>query len=99
METNPMKKIKVEKVTINIGVGEGGERLRKAERVIEMLTGQKKPLQTISKVTNRDLGIRKGMPIGCKVTLRSNRATEFCSSFKAVTLASRPQKDRPEELR
>lgn len=76
MEANPMRTIRVEKVTVNIGVGEGGERLRKAEKVIEMLTGQK-PIQTISKGTNRDLGIRKGMPIGCKVTLRRDKALDF----------------------
>ena len=41
-----------------------------------MLTGQK-PIQTIAKVTNRDLGIRKAMPIGCKVTLRKEKAIDF----------------------
>ncbi|HEC82733.1 MAG TPA: 50S ribosomal protein L5 [Thermoplasmatales archaeon] len=76
MEDNPMRQIKIKKVTVNIGVGEGGERLRKAEKVIEMLTNQK-PVQTIAKVTNRDLGIRKGMPIGYKVTLRKDKAIEF----------------------
>ena len=76
MGTNSMRDIKVEKVTVNIGVGEGGERLRKAEKVIEILTEQK-PVQTISKGTNRDLNIRKGMPIGCKVTLRGKKAIEF----------------------
>jgi large subunit ribosomal protein L5 len=76
MEHNPMRRIKLEKVNVNIGVGEGGERLRKAEKVIETITGQK-PIQTISKGTNRDLGIRKGMPIGCKVTIRGNKAYEF----------------------
>ncbi len=73
---NPMRQIRIEKVTVNIGVGEGGERLRKAEKVLEMLTGQK-PVQTIAKVTNRDFGIRKGLPIGCKVTLRKQKAIEF----------------------
>ncbi len=76
MNENPMREIRIEKVTVNIGVGEGGERLRKAEKVIEMLTGQK-PVRTIAKVTNRDFGIRKGLPIGCKVTLRKKKAIEF----------------------
>ncbi|HHO57213.1 MAG TPA: 50S ribosomal protein L5 [Thermoplasmatales archaeon] len=76
MSNNPMREIKIEKVVVNIGVGEGGERLRKAEKVVEMITG-KKPVQTISKGTNRDFGIRKGMPIGCKVTLRKKDAEEF----------------------
>ena len=41
-----------------------------------MVTGQK-PIQTISKTVNRDLGIREGMPLGCKVTLRGEVATDF----------------------
>lgn len=75
-EDNPMREVRIAKVTVNIGVGEAGEKLRKAEKVIEQLTGQK-PIKTIAKVTNRDFGIRKKMPIGCKVTLRKDRAKEF----------------------
>ena len=67
---------KVDKVTVNIGVGEAGERLKKAEKVLQDLTGQK-PIETLSKTTNKDWGIRKLMPIGCKVTLRGNRAEQF----------------------
>lgn len=73
---NPMRALRIDKVVVNIGVGEGGERLRKAERVLELLTGQK-PYRTVGKKTNRDLGVRKGGPIGCKVTLRGPRAEEF----------------------
>jgi len=73
---NPMRQPRVEKVVVNIGVGEAGERLAKAQKVIEMVTGQKS-VQTISKTINRDLAIRKGMPLGCKVTLRGENATEF----------------------
>ena len=71
-----MRDLYVDKVVINIGVGEAGERLVKAEKVLEMVTGQKS-VQTISKTINRDLGIRKGMPLGCKVTLRGEAAEEF----------------------
>jgi large subunit ribosomal protein L5 len=78
---NPEKKQalfepKIEKVTINIGVGEAGERLKKAETVLEHVTGHK-PIETLSKTTNKDWGIRKRMPIGCKVTLRGNDANDF----------------------
>ncbi len=73
---NKMKEIKVHKVVVNIGVGEGGERLVKAEKVLEMFTGQK-PVRTIAKMTNRDFNIRKHMPIGCKVTLRGEKAIDF----------------------
>ncbi|MBQ7702598.1 MAG: 50S ribosomal protein L5 [Candidatus Methanomethylophilaceae archaeon] len=68
--------VHVEKVVVNIGVGEAGERLTKACKVLEMVTGQK-PVQTISKTVNRDLGIREGMPLGCKVTLRGDVASDF----------------------
>jgi large subunit ribosomal protein L5 len=71
-----MKKPRIEKVTVNIGVGEGGERLRKAEQVLQEITHQK-PILTISKTINKDWGIRKGMPIGCKVTLRGEKAIDF----------------------
>ncbi len=67
---------RIEKVTINIGVGEGGERLRKAEQVMQEITGQK-PVFTISRTINKDWGIRKEMPIGCKVTLRGEKAMDF----------------------
>ena len=67
---------KIEKVTINIGVGEAGERLKKAETVLESVTGHK-PIETLSKTTNKDWGIRKRMPIGCKVTLRGKDADDF----------------------
>jgi large subunit ribosomal protein L5 len=67
---------KIDKVTINIGVGEAGERLNKAETVIQNLTNHK-PIQTLSRTTNKDWGLRKRMPIGCKVTLRGKDADEF----------------------
>lgn len=71
-----MRQIRLEKVVINIGVGEAGERLLKAEKVLQMLTGQK-PVRTVSRTTNRELGIRVGMPIGAKVTLRGKKAEAF----------------------
>jgi len=70
--TNP----KIEKITVNIGVGEAGERLEKAQSVIKDITGQKS-IQTLSKITSKDWGLRKRMPIGCKVTLRNKGAEDF----------------------
>ncbi|MEF8848020.1 MAG: 50S ribosomal protein L5 [Candidatus Thermoplasmatota archaeon] len=66
----------IEKVTVNIGVGEAGEKLRKAEKVIQKVTKQK-PVRTLSKINNKELGVRKGLPIGCKVTLRDKKAENF----------------------
>ena len=73
---NAMRQLHVDKVVLNIGIGEAGERLVKAEKVLEMVTGHK-PVETISRTVNRDLGIRIGMPLGCKVTLRGEDAEEF----------------------
>ncbi len=83
-----MRQPRVEKVVVNIGVGEAGERLVKAQKVLEMVTKQK-PVITIAKVTNRDLGVREGMPIGCKVTLRGERAETFLK--KALCGAREPR--------
>ncbi|MDI9623926.1 MAG: 50S ribosomal protein L5 [Methanothermobacter sp.] len=77
---NPMEQVRIAKVTLNIGVGEGGERLARAEKLLETMTGQK-PVKTISKVTNPEFGIRKKQPIGCKVTLRGKKAEEIIRKF------------------
>ncbi|MEA4977067.1 MAG: 50S ribosomal protein L5 [Methanomassiliicoccaceae archaeon] len=78
-----MKEIHIEKVVVNIGVGEAGERLVKAQKVLQMVTKQKS-VQTISKTVNRDLGIRVGMPLGCKVTLRGEVADTFLKKALSI---------------
>jgi len=72
---NPMQKVRIGKVTLNIAVGKSGEALEKASKVLESLTGQK-PSQRIAKRTIRDFGIHKGEPIAVIVTLRKERAVE-----------------------
>jgi large subunit ribosomal protein L5 len=73
---HPLNKACIEKITVNIGVGEAGERLQKAQTLLENITHQK-TVQTLSKIHNKDFGTRKRMPIGCKVTLRGERASTF----------------------
>ncbi|EQB74296.1 MAG: hypothetical protein AMDU4_FER2C00016G0009 [Ferroplasma sp. Type II] len=73
---NPMRKITIDKVVINIGVGAAGERLTKAAKVIELLTHHK-PVITSARKTIRDFNIRKGLNIGVKVTLRKDDAYKF----------------------
>lgn len=81
---NPTRAPKISKVTVNMGVGEGGERLAKAESLLESLTGQK-PKRTFAKVNEPSFGIRKGLPIACLVTLRDDRADKFLEkAFGAV---------------
>ena len=72
---NPMEEVKIAKATINIGVGESGERLARAEKLLSSITDQQ-PVRTYSKVTNPEFGIRKGQPIACKVTLRGEKANK-----------------------
>jgi large subunit ribosomal protein L5 len=71
-----MKEIYVDKVVVHMGVGESGERLVKAEDLVKQITGQK-PVRTVAKRTQPAFGIRKGAPIGCKVTLRRENAEKF----------------------
>lgn len=73
---NPMRNPRIVKCVVSIGVGDGGERLVRAKKVLTMLTAQE-PVETISRTTNADLGIRKGQTIGCKVTLRGKNAYDF----------------------
>jgi large subunit ribosomal protein L5 len=73
---NPMRKIRISKVTVNIGVGKSGEPLEKAKKVLQQITGQA-PSSRKSKKAIKDFGIRKGEPIGCIVTLRGEAAAEF----------------------
>ena len=73
---NPMRVPRLEKIVVNIGVGEGGEKLIKAEKVLAMVTG-KKPVRTLSKVNNREWTLKPGEPIGCKATLRGEDARKF----------------------
>ncbi|KZX17766.1 50S ribosomal protein L5 [Methanobrevibacter cuticularis] len=72
---NPMEEVLIAKTTLNIGVGESGERLSRAIKLLSELTGQE-PVKTFSKVTNPEFGIRKNQPIACKVTLRGESANK-----------------------
>jgi large subunit ribosomal protein L5 len=73
---NSHRRIRILKVVVNAGVGQSGDPLTKATKVLEMITHQK-PVPTRSHSTNRDFGIRAGQVIGAKVTLRGTPAMEF----------------------
>ena len=75
-ETNPMRKILIDKVTLNICVGASAEKLEKAYRVLQMLTGQK-PCYRRAKKTIKNFGIKRGENIAVIVTLRGRKAYEF----------------------
>jgi large subunit ribosomal protein L5 len=81
---NPMQQVVVDKVVVHMGVGEAGDKLVKAEDILKTITGQS-TVRTIARNTVPAFGIRKGAPIGCKVTLRGNNAIKFLeTSLKLV---------------
>ncbi|MBU5575283.1 MAG: 50S ribosomal protein L5 [Candidatus Aenigmatarchaeota archaeon] len=70
-----MREIRINKVTINIGCKEPGERLEKAKILLERITGKKAVITHARKRST--FGVAKGRPLGCKVTLRGKDAIEF----------------------
>ncbi len=81
---NPMQEVKIEKITLNIGVGETGDKLNKAFKLLEKLTGVK-PIQTMTMKRIPSWGLRPKLPIGVKATLRGKRAEEVLARlFKAI---------------
>ena len=76
---NIMQVPKLDKVVVNMGVGEAKENVKLLESAMNdmtIVTGQK-PVQTKAKNSIANFKIREGMPIGCKVTLRGDRMYEF----------------------
>lgn len=76
MKMNSMREIKIEKVTINVGVGSPGERLENIKNYLEKLIGTKF-IETKAKKRNPTFKLRPGLPIGLKTTLRGKKALEF----------------------
>lgn len=85
---NVMRVPKVEKVVVNMGVGEAIQNSKLLESAVEELgniTGQK-PVITKAKKSIAGFKLREGMPIGCMVTLRQNRAYEFLDRLINIAL-------------
>lgn len=74
-----MRDVVIDKVTINIGVGESGEKLEKARSVLKLLAAGN-PTITKVKKTNREFGIRMDQSIGVKVTLKGEEMDKFLKS-------------------
>jgi len=73
---NPSREIRIEKITLNIGAGKSTEKLDKGVKLFEIITGIK-PVKTISKKRIAGWGIREGLPIGCRVTIRGEKAAQL----------------------
>ncbi|MGX7031172.1 50S ribosomal protein L5 [Vagococcus zengguangii] len=83
-----MQTPKVEKIVINMGVGEAVSNTKTLDKAVEELTlisGQK-PVITKAKKSIAGFRLREGMPIGCKVTLRGERMYEFLDKLVTVSL-------------
>src|SRR3989344_4297127 len=76
MTENLMRKIKVDKVTLNIGAGKDSARLEKGLTLLKLLTG-KNSVKTRTYKRIQQWGLRPGLPIGCKVTLRGEDAVKI----------------------
>jgi large subunit ribosomal protein L5 len=77
MEANKMREILIRKVTVNIGVGAPGDKLDQAKGLLERLTNERKPVETVARRRDPVFKLRKGMAIGTKVTLRGDDAKTF----------------------
>jgi len=85
---NPMAVPKLSKVIVNIGLGEASQNIKLldvAAQELGQITGQK-PIITRAKKSIANFKIRKGMPIGCCVTLRGERMYEFMDRLCNVVL-------------
>ena len=86
--SNVMQVPKLLSISLNMGIGDAksnNKKLESAIKELELITGQK-PVITRSKTDISNFKIRKGFPVGCKVTLRSSRMYEFFERLTCIAL-------------
>ncbi|ELZ78345.1 50S ribosomal protein L5 [Haloferax larsenii] len=91
-EFHEMREPRIEKVVVHMGVGEGGRELANAEDILEEITGQES-VQTLSGRASQDFGVRRGEPVGAKVTLRGDNAVEFLETALPISDLARSSFD------
>jgi large subunit ribosomal protein L5 len=85
---NVMEVPKLEKITINMGLGEAKDNTKMMETAVEelsLISGQK-PVVTKAKKSVANFKVRQGMPVGAKVTLRGDSMYEFADKFFNISL-------------
>ncbi len=86
--TNNMQVPKLDKIVLNMGLGDAIENKKLLETALEEMTlisGQR-PVKTKAKKSVASFKVRKGMEIGCRVTLRGDRMYEFLDRFISIAL-------------
>ena len=86
--SNVMEVPKINFISLNMGLGDAKNNSKTLESAVEelaLISGQK-PITTLAKKDISNFKIRKGWPVGCKVTLRSNRMYEFLERLVAIAL-------------
>jgi len=97
---NRMEVPRLEKIVINMGVGEATQdkkRVETAAAEMQAISGQK-PVITKAKKSIAQFKLREGMPIGCKVTLRRDRMYEFLDRLVTIALQVTLRRDRMYEF-
>ena len=86
--TNPMQVPRLDKIVINMGVGDATGDQKRLDAAVSELTAiaAQKPVKTVAKKAIAGFKIRKGLPIGCKVTLRKARMYEFMDRLVTIAL-------------
>lgn len=73
---NKMRELKIEKLTLNFGAGKDADLLEKGVKLLKIVSG-KAPVKTITQKRIPEWGVRPGLPLGCKITLRGKEASEL----------------------
>jgi large subunit ribosomal protein L5 len=86
-----MQQVLLDKVVVNMGVGAEPDEMKKAQQIIQIITG-KKAAQRLCVARIPDWGLRPGVPIGLVVTLRGNDAVEFLKKALVAKMNKIPAK-------
>jgi large subunit ribosomal protein L5 len=85
---SPMQVPRLEKIVLNVGLGEASKNAKLLDSVVEelgLITGQKPTIRRAKKAIS-NFGLREGMPVGITVTLRRERMYEFLDRFISVAV-------------
>ena len=85
---NMMEVPKISHISVNMGIGDAKDNPKKLESALQeltLITGQK-PVTTHSRKDISNFKIRKGFPVGCKVTIRGNRMYDFMERLISIAL-------------